>query len=594
MKRRDAALNHNVKKTTISQYPNQTLDHLRHTVKHDASALISRALRGGTIGIVPDEKFSIHFVSDELLDELGFTYAQCMDVFHSSSLEMIHDDDREDYTAELQLCLKSGAILDRIVRIQKSDSSYMWARDIGQLTQVEDCPADLFLILRTNVTSLLSSHQQLLHKIYLYESRLARLEALTANIPGGVCEVYLDEHYTLEYASAGFYNLWGYTEHQLAVERQNQLRGLIYENDRDSVQEVIVTAYAQKKEEFEFEHRIVRRDGSMIWVLARGSFTTMEDRLLFSCAVININNRKQIEETARISEQRFRIALAQTENTIFEYDIAARVMIHSDRAADYYGIRQRTENVPESLVEDGVIHPDSAEVFLDMYSRICSGTPTASCIIRARLIRGGYVWRRITMTTIFNESGTAVQAVGFLEDIDEQVRREEDLRNQSERDDLTGVYKRGALIRKINQELNSESQCSLGALFVIDVDNFKNVNDQFGHMFGDFVLSESARRMLQVFPEQAVIGRLGGDEFMIYVPANPSHAAILSYAAQLLQAFHQKFCNGSHTAHITCSIGFAEYPNDGVRFEELYQKADTALYDSKNLGKDQVSYYKGR
>ena len=158
----------------------------------------------------------------------------------------------------------------------------------------------------------------------------------------------------------------------------------------------------------------------MRWALVEGNFLCVDGLDIADCIVVDITDRKEIEEELRINEERFRLALAQTDNTIFDYNIETRVMIHAYRSAEMYGIPNHMENVPDSLVENRTIHPDTVEPFLEMYRKIREGAHSASCVVRTRLVKGRYLWRKITLTNIYDDEGKAVRAIGILEDVEEQ------------------------------------------------------------------------------------------------------------------------------------------------------------------------------
>ncbi len=412
---------------------------------------------------------------------------------------------------------------------------------------------------------------------------------LVTQIPVGVCKFLTDDSLTLIHGNPCLYAFFGYTREQFHDELHDEITRTFLTEDRSKVTGALIAEHRSGKPGFRLEHRIIRRDGSVIWVLVSGSFTTHNGAPAAYGVVVDITDRKKIEEQLRIDEERFRIALAQTDNTIFDYHIATKVMIHADKSAAMYGLAHETHNVPDFLVEQKVIHPDHASEFLEMYQQISSGAPTASCIIRAQKVDGQYAWRKITMTNIYDQSGNAVRAVGMLEDIDEQTRREATLLERSQRDPLTALYNKGTTESQIKKLLDCENHS--GVLFIIDVDSFKGVNDHYGHLFGDFVLSEGAQRIIRLCRHEDIIGRVGGDEFLLYLQGSFTATAALHKANEICAAFAQQFSHKGVSATITCTVGLAIYPIDGDCFETLYQKADIALYHAKRNGKNRSCLY---
>ena len=131
-----------------------------------------------------------------------------------------------------------------------------------------------------------------------------------------------------------------------------------------------------------------------------------------------------------------------------------------------------------------------------------------------------------------------------------------------------------------------------GVLFVLDVDNFKKINDTMGHAFGDEVLRSLAVRLQSMFRATDIVGRTGGDEFMVFLKDIRDITMIEREGKKIEQFFHQ-FEVGEYVKYsVTASVGAAVFPGDGNTFEDLYKSADNALYVSKRHGKNQLTFYK--
>lgn len=407
---------------------------------------------------------------------------------------------------------------------------------------------------------------------------------LVTNIPVGVCRILLDNNFTLIYGNRFLYSIYGYTPEQLELELNNCLAAAILPEELTAVTTTVGINDTNEGNGFRIEHRIRRRDGLVIWLLVSGNYVTHSGSPAANCIIVDITDRKLMEEKLRIDEERFRLTFIQTDNTIFDYDIASRVMIHSVKSANAYGLNHETHDVPNSLVENCTIHPESAEDYLEMYREIREGAKSASCVIRAKLVEGGYAWRRITMSTIFDLDGKAIKAVGLLENIDSQVRREEVLKEQSQRDALTGLYNKGTTESMICDIVKAGN--SPGALLIVDIDNFKGVNDNYGHPFGDIVLSESAHRVASLCRCNDIIGRIGGDEILLYLDGVIDPKAVGKRADEICAVFHKEFVSDGISAKVACTVGASMFPRDANTFTELYQKADAALYTAKRDGRN--------
>lgn len=166
-----------------------------------------------------------------------------------------------------------------------------------------------------------------------------------------------------------------------------------------------------------------------------------------------------------------------------------------------------------------------------------------------------------------------------------------ELQNQAETDLLTDLLNKMTTERKIKEYLEGEGRNKVNMMCVLDIDNFKKINDTMGHAFGDEVLASLGKQIRSEFRVSDIIGRTGGDEFIIFLK-DLKDAETIEKEANRVAGFFKTFTVGEYTKYsATASIGAALYPNDGKDYEALYKAADTALYKAKNRGKNQLAFY---
>lgn len=175
-------------------------------------------------------------------------------------------------------------------------------------------------------------------------------------------------------------------------------------------------------------------------------------------------------------------------------------------------------------------------------------------------------------------------------DITEERRQMEKLRHKAEKDALTGIYNRDTLKLQISSCLNEDPD-AIHALIMIDTDNFKQINDTHGHITGDLVLSEMAAGMKKIVRKKDIVGRIGGDEFTIFIKDIGTADTAKKKAEELLRMFRHLFDSEKKPVKVTCSMGIALFPKDGKTFQELYECADKALYQAKIHGKNSCYMY---
>ncbi len=200
-----------------------------------------------------------------------------------------------------------------------------------------------------------------------------------------------------------------------------------------------------------------------------------------------------------------------------------------------------------------------------------------------------YLWYRMRITISQSKVDSDIKALIAIDEIDAEKQEELQLRKKAETDPLTGGYNRAALSDKADEYLKTDG---FGTLFMFDLDNFKGINDNMGHSAGDAVLCEVYTKVLSVFRGEDVIGRIGGDEFVVFMRGNIKPTTAAKKASQICDAVNKTYraANGIDI-EISASIGIAVSPKDGTSFETLFKAADMAMYHSKSIGKNTYTFY---
>jgi len=188
-------------------------------------------------------------------------------------------------------------------------------------------------------------------------------------------------------------------------------------------------------------------------------------------------------------------------------------------------------------------------------------------------------------------SGEPAYAVS-LRDVTERFRYEHHIEYLATHDELTDLPNRALLRDRLNQAIlhNARARGRLALLF-LDVDEFKLINDNFGHAVGDALLIAVAARLQEAVRSGDTVARLGGDEFLVLLPEIESAEGAIRAAHGLHEAFRCPFDLGGETVYVTASIGVSVYPEDGSDGETLLKHADAAMYRAKELGRGQVHFY---
>ncbi|MEG0615748.1 MAG: GGDEF domain-containing protein, partial [Oscillospiraceae bacterium] len=202
-------------------------------------------------------------------------------------------------------------------------------------------------------------------------------------------------------------------------------------------------------------------------------------------------------------------------------------------------------------------------------------------------------WCRIRATTQFDSDGNAIKAVGVILDINEEKKEKQNLQKLAQRDPLTGIYNKMATNVRVSHHMEDFDFTVLQALLMIDVDYFKAVNDTYGHMAGDNLLAAVAAQLKSHVRASDVVGRIGGDEFLVYLPNVENEDAAI-WKAENLHAALGLLSPEPGAPHITASIGVAVFPHCSIEYDDFFKYADEALYLRKDKGRDGVSVYDKR
>ena len=233
-----------------------------------------------------------------------------------------------------------------------------------------------------------------------------------------------------------------------------------------------------------------------------------------------------------------------------------------------------------------------AEFYRHMWDILVSVGRWSGEVINRR--KSGEIYSEwLSVVAVSEASGRVTRYVGLFSDITERKREEDHIRQLAHFDALTGLPNRVLFADRLRRMLSLlERRGSKMALLYIDLDRFKQVNDEFGHAFGDKVLIETARRMSACVRDSDTLSRRGGDEFVALLESDTPNSMAAMVCRKLIEVVAEPMRIDGRTIHIGVSIGVATYPNDGDDVESLLEAADQALYVAKQEGRGDFRFYR--
>lgn len=307
--------------------------------------------------------------------------------------------------------------------------------------------------------------------------------------------------------------------------------------------------------------------------------------------VKNRHLQNQLYENEKI----YRSALELTCERVFEVDLTHNKLVYGQSTYNRVFPFLKTELYEEIIksISENAIHEEDAVKFLGTFCRAnlmsqfgTSDTTEINLEYRQTTANGESRWMAATLIHLANNSDDSLKAIGYVKNIDERKQHELEVLKQSQKDGLTGLYNKLVTQTLIESHLAGEGNKGSHAAIMLDIDNFKGINDTLGHIQGDAALAQVAEGLQDVFHRTDIVGRIGGDEFFILVK-NYASIEALTEKLDLLCGMFRQIHLGKDTEHpISGSIGVSLYPQDGKNYAELYQKADAALYQAKAQGKN--------
>lgn len=282
-------------------------------------------------------------------------------------------------------------------------------------------------------------------------------------------------------------------------------------------------------------------------------------------------------------KNRLTMALRAAKICIYEVDLTRQLYTFFENAEAIFGVSGEEilkEVQPYSrlspddyrhAVSNYFCHPDDMETVANAFEQILAGKPI-SYTARMKARDSQYVWCKLNVSPIL-ENGHPVRMIGIITDISDMRRQREALEQKANLDGFTGLWNKPTSIDLIKKTLEEQPE-GYHALLLSDIDHFKHFNDTYGHLIGDQVIAATARQFAKLFGGTDMVGRFGGDEFIVFVQNIQNLDLLMERAEQITRVEYETYLS-------TNSVGIALYPYDGTSFEELFEQADRALYHAK-------------
>ncbi|RUO48222.1 sensor domain-containing diguanylate cyclase [Pseudidiomarina aquimaris] len=399
-------------------------------------------------------------------------------------------------------------------------------------------------------------------------------------------------HFRFTHISANVEEMLGFSP-QLLTEDARPLLDAIHPEDVEEVIEASILS-AQQHREWHHPFRFIRPDGKQLWLDAHDSGEELDDgTLVWTGYIVEATHRKQLELDLIASEQRFQTLVKNASDIIFTLDANGTIGYLSPNWRRIVGDEQ-SDPLYQSYTT--VVHQDDlANCNAFIQSLLNDGPLVEDLEFRVRHNDGEWHWYTCRAAKVDGRENDSDYLLGIAREITEQREQREKMARLARQDMLTNLPNRASFDEAFELALRhcEQRQRALAVLF-IDLDNFKPVNDQYGHSVGDQLLIHVARRIKACLRDSDLACRIGGDEFLVLTEAHPqvdsAKSTALAIAERLRDELAKPFAVEHLQLEISASIGVAIYPTHATGTGELVRCADRAMYEAKLQGRNCVVF----
>ncbi|GIU08440.1 MULTISPECIES: EAL domain-containing protein [unclassified Shewanella] len=378
-------------------------------------------------------------------------------------------------------------------------------------------------------------------------------------------------------------NIWGSLEFPQDGQRSGSKgeESNIHPMDQERVREALNKHFYGETDHFEAAYRVKGKSNEWVWILDRAKIVERDENdnaLRMTGTIKNISNFKQAEEQLRLFER----AIQNISEGMFILDSNFKFVEVNEACCD---LSMMSKNELIGTLFNFDLYPDS---YSEQIRSILKQQGRWNNEVESIRGNGSSFLMELSVDAIYDEQGELSHYVGVFSDVSRRKQQEEELRKLTNNDLLTNLPNRSNLMVTLGNLVKRDSHHTL---MVLDLDNFKKINDSLGHQAGDELLVQVSERIQVAVPSHTSIYRLGGDEFAILVDKNPDIGTSAIIAKNVIHAFETPFELSNEKVVVGLSIGIVLYPEDDQNEQALLRKADIAMYHAKSAGGNRYQFY---
>jgi len=546
----------------------------------------------------------------------------------ANDLEDVFEDDRGRVEEEYRHYMSSGEDCAIEYRLIHGNGKTRWIRELSKAYRRENGRITQTLGVVQDITNRVRQEQELVIK----DAITTQAEVLT-----DIGYFLFDEIENCNiYVSEGQARILGMTvnEYRQKVATNQDFINLTHKEDRQLVKQTYDQNLSNQKD-WQIEFRVLHRDGNYRWVREKGKALKINDNQVEQTIGVmqDITEQKKVEQELILKDTLATQAEALTEIGYYIFDEINRVYLFvSPGLGRIYGV-DHNEILHDKITREvnmAWIHEDDKPRVKKIYDTFLAKGGEWRAEYRVVRKDGSIRWVRELGKTYIQNRGFPEQTIGVLQDITEQKHSEDGIlksRDTLEQQVVERTYELGNTIKQLQEEIREREKIAAqldflanhdaltglpslrlckdrlersiieaqrnqlkAAVMFLDLDGFKQVNDSYGHEFGDQVLKVSADRIQAEIRESDTVARIGGDEFLVILSGLPDINIVKRIAGNLIESISKPIDTQQDQVTVSTSIGIALYPDNGLIADDLIRTADKAMYQVKHRGKNNFTF----
>lgn len=514
------------------------------------------------------------------LMHISLTYAKAH--LHVLS-DIIKGSEYEDFVGSLHYQLQRSNFTNDKIHIEKKNGETSQFLLSGQAFILKDKRE----VLQCNCTDISSLETSAL----MTEQAISDLEVFSQSVRCGLSKHLCDNSLSIVWANDYFYQLFGYNKTEYEEAFGSSLISMIYPEDLSLV--VNSMASLMEDHEIDISFRIKHKTQAFRWVnlIAARIEGHQEDEFPTANFVLNdITKLKLAEMQAELETRKYEIIADISEEIPFEYNIETDVLTYAPKYETIFGRKNIYRHPLKQFLAGNYISEDTVTAFSGIFDAAKSGDTTHSTEYKLKNAKGEYEWHYSTFSLIKDASGKPARAIGIIRNIHSLKQEQESLLHRAQTDSMTGLLNKATTEALVTERLKELQSGAYDVVFLVDIDDFKTINDTYGHVVGDEVIIDIANALMRYTFNDGFVGRIGGDEFLVYLPNILDTTLACEKAEKYAEELRTKYPGDNGKPKVTLSIGIAA-TDISLPYSDLLERADAALYQTKLNGKNGYVIY---